>query len=422
MVEQLKDFILNIFFILSPLVFYPYIYKFRDKPVVFRLLLFSLFALVIVIIMRLPFEINGLVYDFRSIPVIIGSLYGGPLVSVLLYVVLVLYRFTLGNPYNLLYAFAVLPSLFIVLFALRRYKTLQVYKKIIVAIVLCSLMKMTVFSFYLAYLNQFHRVFNSIIDTVQTYLVQAVIIGICVYLIEMLNKYYQMQQEVYKSEKIKMVSEMAAAVAHEIRNPLTTVKGFIQLLGESNGDKDKTEFYQKICLEELSRADLIITDYLSLAKADPDMVEKINVNEEISYLSNVLLTYANFNNIHLQTSFAENEELYIIGDRYKFRQALINIGKNAIEAMSDGGTLKLSVNKIGEDVVLSISDTGVGMTPGQIERLGTPYYSTKEKGTGLGTMVSFAIIKKMHGKIDIKSEVGKGTEYKFAFPEAKPGT
>lgn len=418
MVVYFKDFLLNIFFIFSPLVFYPYVYKFKNKILLYYFLLFILFSLILIIIMSLPININGLIYDFRSIPVIIGSLYGGTLVSILLYCTLVLYRYILENPNNLIYAISILPSLLIVLFALRRYSTLKVYQKIIVSVILCTLMKVITFTLYLAFIQRLDLLVNNLIETLQTYLIQGLIVGVCVYLIEILNKYFYMQDEVYNSEKIKMVSEMAASVAYEIRNPLTTVRGFIQLLGAANVDKEKKEFYQKICLEELNRADLIITDYLSLAKPDPETIENINVNDEISYLSNVLLTYANYNNIRINAIFSEDHELHIIGDRYKFRQALINIGKNAIEAMHSGGIIEIKANKLNENVVMSISDTGIGMTPEQIKKLGTPYYSTKEKGTGLGTMVSFVIIKKMNGKIDIKSELGKGTEYIFISPKS----
>lgn len=105
-----------------------------------------------------------------------------------------------------------------------------------------------------------------------------------------------------------------------------------------------------------------------------------------------------------------------MGDRYKFRQALINIGKNAIEALPEGGLLEMKASGTSDEVMIMIRDNGIGMTPEQINRLGTPYYSTKEKGTGLGTMVSFGIIKKMSGKIGVTSERGVGTEYTLSFP------
>jgi two-component system sporulation sensor kinase B len=259
---------------------------------------------------------------------------------------------------------------------------------------------------------------DNVIKTIQTYMIQGIFIGVCVYFMEILIKYFYMQDEIHKSERIKMVSEMAASVAHEIRNPLTTVRGFIQLLASENVKSTEKEFYQKISLEELSRADQIISNYLSLAKAGNESIQLLNVAEEINYLENVLSTYANYNNIQIRTNHSDPNGLYYItGDKNKFRQALINIGKNAIEAMQNGGSLEIRMYELGERIFISIKDNGIGMTPEQINRLGTPYYSTKEKGTGLGTMVTFSIIKKMNGKIEIKSEKGKGTEYIISFPK-----
>lgn len=369
--------------------------------------------------MSFPVKVNEITYDFRSVPLAIASLYGGPVVSILLYVTLLIYRFLLGNPNNALYALSILPSFVFVLLLYKNYPYQKLYQKIAVAILLCTAIKLTTFSTYF-FITQgsLQQVMQQPLATLNTYILQAVIIGVCVYAIEFLQSYFYMQEEVIKSEKTKIVSDMAASVAHEIRNPLTTVRGFIQLLAADDVDKQKKQFYQRICLEELDRAQLIISDYLSLAKPDPESMEIICVHEEITYLSNLLITFANYNNIQIQKALPEDQALQIIGDRYKFRQALINIGKNAIEALRDGGTLEIKASKKNDHIIINLNDTGIGMTAEQIKRLGTPYYSTKEKGTGLGTMVSFGIIKKMNGKIEITSEPGKGTEYKLIFPSS----
>jgi len=239
-----------------------------------------------------------------------------------------------------------------------------------------------------------------------------------VLLFERLRSVLYIQQEVINSEKIKIVSDIAASVAHEIRNPLTSVRGFIQLLGEERLDEGKRGFYEKICLEELDRAQLIISDYLTLAKPGLETNEPIEIGAEIGYIRNILLSYANYQNVEIVCG-VEDEPLWIAGDKYKFRQALINIGKNAIEAMKGEGVLDISVSEHNGRIAIQISDTGVGMTADQIARLGTPYYSTKEKGTGLGTMVSFSIIKNMNGTIRVQSKVGKGTKYVLSFPRAE---
>jgi two-component system sporulation sensor kinase B len=369
--------------------------------------------------MSFPINFDGLIYDFRSIPLVIGSLYGGIPVLILLYLTLILYRSFMGSPHEWIYAFSIIPSLILVVVSLRFYNSSRLSRKIVISVILITLIKLITFTIYLGSIQQIELLFTKPTATIETYILQGLIVGLCVYLIEFLNNHFHMQEEVAKSEKIMIVSEMAAAVAHEIRNPLTVVRGFIQLLGvgELELDKEKKNYYQKICLEELDRAELIITDYLSLAKPDPEKIEVINVNDEISYLSNILITYSNYNNIQIIVTLFENNPLLIVGEKYKFRQALINIGKNAIEAMNNAGILEIKTNKINNMATIIISDNGIGMTSEQIKRLGIPYYSTKDKGTGLGTMVSFGIIKKMNGKINVKSELGKGTSYEISFPE-----
>jgi two-component system, sporulation sensor kinase B len=157
-----------------------------------------------------------------------------------------------------------------------------------------------------------------------------------------------------------------------------------------------------------------------LAKPQPDFIDKLDISFEIKYISDVLTSYANLNGVTIEIENETDKALFILGDRQKFRQSIINIAKNSIEAMSDpkSGVLKFVVSTKKNWVFLIIKDTGVGMNPDQVSRLGSPYYSTKEKGTGLGTMVSFSILKAMMGKVEVKSELGKGTEYNIFFPVA----
>ncbi len=416
--DYVKDLLLNIFIICSPLVFYPYIYKIKNNIHAFRFNIFILFALAIVTTMSFPINLNGLQYDFRSIPLAIGSLFGGFQVSVFLYITLFLYRYFSGSPHDWIYAMSLAPSFIVFLFLYKRYSTLTLTRKISVAVLYCTLIKLLAFTVFLSWTGHLELLANKPWATVQTYILQGVIAGLCVYVIEMLHTFFQMQEEIIRSEKMKIVGDMAASVAHEIRNPLTTIKGFIQLFATAELDVEKKILYQKICFEELERAEVIIADYLALAKPDPEVIEAIDIHKEIHHLANVLMTYANYNNIQIQVETEEEQAFLIQGDRYKFRQALINIGKNAIEAMPGGGLLELKTTINEHQAWVIVSDNGSGMSSEQIRRLGTPYYSTKEKGTGLGIMVSFGIIKKMNGKITIKSELGQGTEFQLVFPKA----
>nr|WP_306812796.1 sensor histidine kinase [Paenibacillus soyae] len=386
---------------------------------VYRTLLAILFAVSIIVTMCFPVGLNGINYDLRSVPLAVGSLYGGGWVALALFGTLVLGRELLGFPDTGWYLLAMIPTYCCALLAIRCFRTTSVRWKIGIAFIMCSLIKLITLPLYYAFTDSPLNVFGDPLAMMFLYLFQGVLAGLFVYMIEFLNNYYQMQEEVVRSEKMRLVSEMAASVAHEIRNPLTAVRGFIHLLGAPGVNEEKRIFYRDICFTELERAELIISDYLSLARTDPETVETIDVNAEVNYLTNILLTYANLNNIKLLAELPDSAPLHTRGDRIKFRQALINIGKNAIEAMPDGGTLELRAERRFNKAVLHITDTGCGMTPAQVSRLGTPFYSTKEKGTGLGTMISFSIIKKMEGKIEVKSEEGKGTKFTLVLPEAK---
>ncbi|WP_219641148.1 sensor histidine kinase [Cohnella sp. CFH 77786] len=413
MLNDYKDFLLNMFFVASPLVFYPYILKTKNKPLLYGLFLYLVLAVSLICTMSFSVQIEGLSYDFRSVLLTVSFIYAGPFVSLLLYFTLIVCRFALGNPNNLLYAVSLLPSVILFLLLRKHYASVSAKRKTFSAALICTFIKFLTIFAYLGFLGDLVLWFKSPLDTLGTYLVQALTAAAFVCLMELANKYFVMQEEIVASEKMKIVSDIAASVAHEIRNPLTSVRGFIQLLGNGDLPLQRREYYRNICLDELDRAQNIISDYLTLAKPDPEVVERIDLKEEVEYVSQILLAYANYNNVVIQTQLCD--EAYAEGDRHKLRQALINIGKNVIEAMPGGGQLLFALKKTNGGVVLTVSDTGVGMTPEQISRLGTPYYSTKEKGTGLGTMVSFGIIKKMHGKIEIKSELGVGTEYHIIF-------
>ncbi|MDF2834910.1 MAG: histidine kinase [Paenibacillus sp.] len=411
----LKEFLFNVFIISSPFVLYPYLHRFRDNVATYRGFLILLCTVTIVVTMSFPVVINELSYDFRSVPLVIGSLYGGWFVALVLYGVILAVRYVLSMPDNFMYAISLMSTFAVTWAAIKLFRQASLGFRMLIAVFACALIKLTTFTIYLTMQDRLHLLTDNPLETIATYLFQSLIVAIGVYLIEFLRRYSQIQEEVVNTERMKLVSEIAASVAHEIRNPLTAVRGFIHLLGTVELTAEKKEQYKGICFAELERAEQIIADYLSLARTDPEHVEEIDLNAELSYMYSLLSNFANFNNIKLQAHFHEESRLVTMGDKHKFRQALLNIGKNAIEAMPDGGDLSLAAERQGDYAIIRISDTGIGMTSEQVRRLGTPYYSTKDKGTGLGTMVSFNIVKKMGGSIHIDSELNKGTTFVIKF-------
>lgn len=144
------------------------------------------------------------------------------------------------------------------------------------------------------------------------------------------------------------------------------------------------------------------------------MVARLRIADELAYVTGVLEPFALLGKVEIKV-FSEGEGL-VLGDRQKFRQCLINLLKNGIEAMPGGGILEVRAVCDSEKVHLYITDTGAGMSPAEVERLGTPYYTTKVKGTGLGTMVAFSIVKAMDGSMEVSSAKGKGTKFFIKLP------
>ena len=166
------------------------------------------------------------------------------------------------------------------------------------------------------------------------------------------------------AEKIEVVGHLAASISHEVRNPLTVSRGFMQLLLQSERVNYKDRQYIQIAIEEIDRAEAIITDYLTFAKPAPEHVEKLNVKTEIERVIDILRPLANMSSIEIQAFLLP---FAVKGERQKFQQCLLNVMKNAIEAMPNGGTLRINVSIDKDYVLIHISDTGVGMTKEQIE-------------------------------------------------------
>ncbi|OZB90798.1 sensor histidine kinase [Paenibacillus sp. XY044] len=222
--------------------------------------------------------------------------------------------------------------------------------------------------------------------------------------------------ELQRSEKMEIISELAASVAHEVRNPLQVTRGFLQLLQEKSRDREKE--YLRLALEELDRASGIITDFLTFAKPEAEKVALLDVRNEFRHIEGILIPLANLQGGRITTDIPKG--LYVQGNSSKFKQAFINMIKNSIEALREEGHIEIRAYRENDQVVIRVADNGEGMEPSEVARLGEPYYSNKSKGTGLGLMVTFRIIEVMQGKIDIESEKGAGTMMTVRFPASVP--
>ncbi|MDR4315284.1 integral membrane sensor signal transduction histidine kinase [Niallia circulans] len=223
--------------------------------------------------------------------------------------------------------------------------------------------------------------------------------------------------QVKQAEKLRTTGQLAAAVAHEIRNPITVVKGFIQLHEKDKEIPEHIKKQYKLMLDELEAAETVISDFLSLAKPSETKTEIISVKLALHTVMDLLNSYAMNDTIHIEL---ESETDYKIQcNIMEFKQLFVNLLKNAIEASQPGDTIHVKLIGELDELKIVIIDNGTGMNEEQLEQIGTPFYSLKAKGTGLGLMICYNIIEKYDGTIRFKSEEGKGTEVTVTFPIAQ---
>ena len=227
----------------------------------------------------------------------------------------------------------------------------------------------------------------------------------------------QSMQLLVQSEKLTAAGQLAAGIAHEIRNPLTSLKGFLHLLKANNGNPAKHDAYVTIMNDELNRIDQILSELLVLSK--PQSVQFIRRRPAaiVRQVLDILQPQAVLKNVQLLVSQMD-ETVSIYCDENQIKQVLINLVKNGIEAMPDGGRIWVELMAERERVVLSVADEGAGIPEEVLNRIGEPFYTTKEKGTGLGLMVSFKIIENHGGTIRIESAPDRGTRFTITLPRA----
>ena len=369
------------------------------------------FSIAIILCMLSPIYNNPYcVHDLRMIPFVIGIMYGGPFTGFALLVVLMTSRTMLyGWSLVALVIYVVIYLLTVVAMKVFHFPELSSRKKIMFSVVL-----FTTHSILAALIADAMTVF--IID--ESYLLNFILLPsvgmlILTYICETLLKQIQVKQALVKIEKMEVLAQLAASISHEVKNPLTVIKGFLRLLNQENLPKGKKEQYLTIASSELNRAEEIINDYLTFAKPDPDQVENISVSDQLLKLADMVEPLSNQQSVLVHTDI---QDATIVGNTRSFQQAFLNIIKNAIESMPKGGNLTIESKVQKGNIRIIIRDTGIGMTTEQLSRLGEPYFSTKEKGTGLGLMVSYRIIEAMRGLITVESRMGKGTSFQILFP------
>jgi two-component system sensor histidine kinase HydH len=241
-----------------------------------------------------------------------------------------------------------------------------------------------------------------------------------VVLFQDLTEVEALKEEVERARHLASLGRLAAGVAHEVRNPLSSLKGFAQLLRSGFRPGSDQERYADIMIEEVERLDRVVQELLDFAKpVSPDR-KPSSLNAIVDEALGLVADDAGYRNVAIERRLAEDLPKAMV-DPFQMRQALLNIFLNAVEAMPEGGVLTVETAAPGDParnplVTVSVSDTGQGMTRGEIERLFEPFYTTKPKGTGLGLTIVARLVEQNGGHVAVTSEKGRGSTFTVRLP------
>lgn len=236
----------------------------------------------------------------------------------------------------------------------------------------------------------------------------------------LLGKYLRLQKRIkYEKEqnelqKLELIGNLAASTAHEIRNPLTGIKGLITLLREDSCDQ-KSRFYYDVILKELNRINEIVSELLVLGKPTAHKLEIYDANQILKEIEPIIQSEANYRNVHLSIQLS-SEELPISCVKDHLKQVVLNLSKNALHAMTDGGKLDISLEKQLDTCILKVEDTGIGIPQELLDKIFDPFFTMKKEGSGLGLTVCKRIIDTYGGKISVQSIPEKGTKVNITLP------
>lgn len=223
-----------------------------------------------------------------------------------------------------------------------------------------------------------------------------------------------MEEAVKRSERLAAVGAMAAGLAHELRNPLASMSGSIQLLASGKTFSDDEQQLMRIVLREADRLNGLITDFLQFARPSPPQLEPMELGALLGE------TLALFRNDPAREEVEVEEQiagpLWIDGDSHKLRQVAWNLLTNAAESMAGAGTVRVEASRVGGEIRVRFIDTGEGVEPDQLPNIFDPFFTTKERGTGLGLATVHGVIDGHGGRIDVTSERGKGSTFTIVLP------
>ncbi|MCL6477633.1 MAG: PAS domain-containing protein [Peptococcaceae bacterium] len=240
-----------------------------------------------------------------------------------------------------------------------------------------------------------------------------------------ITTFIEKQENLIENERLAVIGQLTSGIAHEIKNPLTVISGFAEVtkskimkITGNDSLKESMLYYQQEIVDNCRQMNRLIIDLLQLARPRKTERVRINLASTLDKICNSLAPYALQKNVTLIKNLtAADIDMEI--DPVQIGQVLLNLCNNAIQAMTDGGILNISTELSNGFLIIQVSDTGSGIKPEDLGKLGTPFFTTKAEGTGLGLSVTYSIVRDYGGKIEVESEVGKGSVFKVYLPLSK---
>lgn len=237
-----------------------------------------------------------------------------------------------------------------------------------------------------------------------------------------MTSFIEKQEKLIENERLAVIGQLTTSIAHEIKNPLTVISGFAEVtkskilkIGGNESLKEAMLYYQQEIIDNSRNMNRLIVDLLQLAR--PKKAERVraNISGTLDKICNTIAPYALQKNVTLiKNLLAADLEMTV--DPVQIGQVLLNLCNNAIQAMEEGGTLGIDTDRDDGHLIIKVTDTGCGIKTEDLAKLGTPFFTTKAEGTGLGLSVSYSIIRDYGGRIEVESEVGKGSTFKVHLP------
>ena len=412
MLEMARPLLINIAMLFSVLFIWNMVMPFKRSTSINlkkKLIYGFVSSIMALLCMLFPLETFGeTVFDLRVVPLILVTLYGGKFAGLICMLTISIMRLGMGGEYAWIGVIIAVAG-YLISISLNEYfqRSIRKWKGILltggtfllsyIAIVFIFIDPLKLY-FYPIYFSAFAIAYFFIFYLTE----RLVLINI------------QLEETVYL-EKLSVAGKMAASIAHEIRNPLTTVRGLLQFISTETEDEN-VKIYAPLMIDEIDRTNKIITDYLMLIKPSKKDYEVVNLNKVMKDTYDLTEVLASYHAVKMK--YEEKGDFEICGNIQELKQCLINLIKNAIESIEEKGlihiTLQNGAKKGTVDIV--IQDNGAGMSQEQLEKIGLPFYTTKSKGTGLGTMITNRLIRNIGGKVSYLSKVGEGTTVTVTLP------